>query len=283
MRITWLVIRTYEGLVGWAIHYYGDMKNGDDSADVEKRLTAREAADLNKRDGFGYKWKKGSATSRCSSEEEVIKLAREQYRQHFSDSDVLILGHHIYPSPHIILEGPEWAVEKSRALHARAEEIGRWNEDDSEMDELCEEWNELIDQLTAGEEPSPEPQPEPELSMQEITGESEEPQPEPIKVERPTKEEIFAQCKKVSFTVTAYNPMIETEDGKRGFLVFKAFCTDVTDSDGNDLGNICGGTGYVTMTVHGREDRNYVIPHDELWYALTKALEKAEGDSGEDS
>ena len=79
--------------------------------------------------------------------------------------------------------------------------------------------------------------------------------------------------KKITLTVSAYNPRIKHEDGSvEGRAVFCTFCTDVLDEEGNTLGDVGGGTGYVVVSVCGREEGYWLIPHDELWRAFMAAL-----------
>ena len=56
-------------------------------------------------------------------------------------------------------------------------------------------------------------------------------------------------------------------------VTFVAFATDVTDEDGNDLGDIGGGLGVVTISTTGSDGVYLQIPHDELWYAAMEAIE----------
>jgi hypothetical protein len=80
--------------------------------------------------------------------------------------------------------------------------------------------------------------------------------------------EIIAQAPKILFTIEAFRPQVEVEGGKKGFTVFKFSPTDVFDGNGECVGSIGGGTGYVTILYHGEE---WLISHKELWLAFERA------------
>lgn len=53
-----------------------------------------------------------------------------------------------------------------------------------------------------------------------------------------------------------------------------AFCTDVSDDNGERIGSIGGGVGSVTVSV--RDEHFFMMRHDNVWYAFQEALEKGE-------
>lgn len=87
----------------------------------------------------------------------------------------------------------------------------------------------------------------------------------------------------VEFTVRAYNTKATDETGGRGILTFVVNTTDVTDGSPskkldengvpiNKIGYVGGGMGSVVISI--RDEGYFMIPHAELWNALTDALEK---------
>lgn len=89
---------------------------------------------------------------------------------------------------------------------------------------------------------------------------------------RPTNKEIWAGGKRITLTVEAVNPLIDSSSNtKHGLVVFSSFVTDVADSEGNPLGSIGGGTGHV-MLHHTESGKTYLIRHDDLWQAFVEAL-----------
>jgi len=73
----------------------------------------------------------------------------------------------------------------------------------------------------------------------------------------------------IEITVKAYDTR-DQGDGEGGRLVFYSFPTDVSDGDGNSLGFVSGGTGYVVISFSNGP--YFMIPHDELWNAFQEAL-----------
>jgi hypothetical protein len=74
----------------------------------------------------------------------------------------------------------------------------------------------------------------------------------------------------VEITLRAYDT--RARDGEPGLAVFHAFATEVSDDDGKELGIVSGGTGYVVVCVWDGGP-TFLIPHDEIWYAIQKAME----------
>ena len=87
--------------------------------------------------------------------------------------------------------------------------------------------------------------------------------------------EIMVVALKMQFEVEAFTPYIEAEDGREGFSVFRSFPTEVLDGDGECVGCVSGGTGYVVISYHGEE---WLISHRDLWLAFEKAWKEARDD-----
>lgn len=75
----------------------------------------------------------------------------------------------------------------------------------------------------------------------------------------------------IEITLKAYNT--KAEPGETGLVTFKAFCTDVEDKDGNTIGVIGGGLGALVVSISGKDGEYYMIPHDDIWYAIQEARE----------
>jgi len=81
---------------------------------------------------------------------------------------------------------------------------------------------------------------------------------------------------KLEVTVPVRLMWVDHGDGEAsGSLVFKCFTTDVYDDDDNQIGAIGGGTGAVTLSAKAIEAKGeWMIWHDDLWYAFMEAVEK---------
>ena len=111
-----LEITTFRGAIG--IHYYGTLVHGQDwdkrrktDVDMERTLSAKGAAALNKLDGFGDRYglvhKRGNKTRRLDNEQQARTLAIQSWREHFPQAKLLICGEYIVAEPQEILDGLE--------------------------------------------------------------------------------------------------------------------------------------------------------------------------------
>jgi hypothetical protein len=77
----------------------------------------------------------------------------------------------------------------------------------------------------------------------------------------------------VEFTLRAYDT--RPRDGEPGLTVFHTFPTEVSDGDGKEIGIVSGGTGYVVVCVWSDDGNGptFLIPHDDIWFAIQKAME----------
>ena len=75
----------------------------------------------------------------------------------------------------------------------------------------------------------------------------------------------------VRISVRAYDTQATKETGGKGKASLVSFVTDVTSSDGKELGWIGGGMGCVVISMG---EHYIMISHDDLWYAVEKAMQK---------
>ena len=107
--ITYLHITTWSGITFMASHYYGKLYHGSDSTfELCKKLTKKQADDLNKRDVIGCiaSYSAGDMTQRFDTEDEIIKIAKKEYKKRFPKSNVLVLGNPIGNKIKRVLESP---------------------------------------------------------------------------------------------------------------------------------------------------------------------------------
>lgn len=106
-----------------------------------------------------------------------------------------------------------------------------------------------------------------------MTGQITHPASSGPQVEMMSSDEVWEKGRRCTISVEARTPMIEFSDGtKQGYMMFKVFCTDVSDDDDEKIGSIYGGTGAVVVTI-GNE--TWHIRHSDLWYAFQEALKTA--------
>ena len=80
----------------------------------------------------------------------------------------------------------------------------------------------------------------------------------------------------VDITVRAYCGTDLDGEGSYGVAVWKAFTTEVFEKPNEKpYGGVAGGTGFVCLWDHRREGSagvEFLIRHDDLWYAFQKGL-----------
>lgn len=142
--IVYLSITSFRGLLGWAEHYYGRLRCGEQEADLQHVLTAAEARRANDKQDYGG-WKKDDFTIAFSTEEAVIAEARRNWRGTLPDTALLVIASHCEIGPFEVLDGPPELVKKLNDINTRAQKVW-WRRDrstDSQMNALCKEWETL--------------------------------------------------------------------------------------------------------------------------------------------
>lgn len=142
-RFAYLEIRSYIGVSFGAQHYYGEMRCGHKRVDLKHRMSAAQAARLNKaHDWKGYK--AGSLSEHFESKEQLIAVAVESYKEHFPEAILLVQGSPVYAEPQPCLAGEPALMEKINRLAAelKAEEAknGDRQQESRRMRDICDEY-----------------------------------------------------------------------------------------------------------------------------------------------
>ena len=109
-RIVYLHITTWQGISLGAIHYYGKLHGGGREVKLQHPLTAEQAAQVNKSafaEGMAFGFKVGEMYHGFDDRQEIIRLARSTWREHFPDADVLVVGNPCVAEPQRVLHGPK--------------------------------------------------------------------------------------------------------------------------------------------------------------------------------
>ena len=148
-QIVYLEITSWYGISIGAEHYYGKLSGSDTVVELERTLTSRQAKELNKKDSMKY-LKEGSKTGRFDTKEEIIEVALFEYKKHFPDAKILILGRSSLAEPQKILDAPKQIRDKGNLLFAETEKIEwiekygfyyRTKEDEKKIDALSRKWD----------------------------------------------------------------------------------------------------------------------------------------------
>lgn len=92
-NIAYLHLTTFAGIAIGASHYYAELKMGDDSFDVTKKINAAEAKNLNRGDDFNS-YRVGMKCSRMISKDVALKWGIKLFHEKNVDDQfkVLIVG-----------------------------------------------------------------------------------------------------------------------------------------------------------------------------------------------
>lgn len=149
-----LVCLSLLSFAGWGGgHYYGRLHGYDKDGEykvvrLSKKLTEREAQDLNHFDYTNIMTYKAGMTTERMSRDAAIGTAMSEWREHYPDAHVLVRGTFGASMPKRILDGPKWFVEQGNQILDRAEEIGWWDRGhEDRMYDLKDQWEELVAQL----------------------------------------------------------------------------------------------------------------------------------------
>ena len=139
LRITWW------GVSLGGTHFTGEIRGADGiephgkSFEIQRPMTGKEAKALNKKDetrGGGFRWKPGTVSGRFDTEEQLIAVARKQWRGAFPQAEVLQRGDHAVGDPQEVLEGPSWFKERANLLH-RVRNMGGGYEGNEALATAC--------------------------------------------------------------------------------------------------------------------------------------------------
>ena len=138
-------------------HYYGYLKCFDypgtdlmENIQLEHPLSSDEARLLNKKDkaraGSGG-YRKGTMSNRFSSEEDIIEVAREVWKEHLPEADLLVFKGVAMAEPRLVLEGPKKIKDAINRLVKKFEKLGEWGKskaNDKKKDAVCDEWYKIV-------------------------------------------------------------------------------------------------------------------------------------------
>lgn len=150
--IVFLRISSFVDVGMGAQHYYGKLEHfqGGPTFDVTYPLSLQEARVFNREwlkkyeveSGLGYQ--EGEPSERFPSIKKVIVAAKKQFKEHWPEASVLVLGSSGYYQPQRILVGPKQFKDRISVLAARYDELDWEVESDrGEMEELEKEWQDL--------------------------------------------------------------------------------------------------------------------------------------------
>ena len=153
MSIAYLTIQTFAWTVADATHYYGNLcyeMNGERvKEEVTITLTKESAKRLNRNDRYPS-YEAGCTTFRMESQQDVIMQGIRLFQEKIK-MGILILGDHVIADPQRILcaYAPyDTIVEPANAIYRQIEKLhddGGWDKHGREMNELCDQWERLID------------------------------------------------------------------------------------------------------------------------------------------
>jgi hypothetical protein len=144
LMIAYLYISSWKGTSPGARHYYGRLKmRGIESKSIKRKLTAKEAQELNENDRHSS-YKKGDMSNRFDSEQAIIDLALQSYKIYFPNAIYLVKGRSACAEPLPVLDGP--LKDRLNIIFEECESLGwhRWRNHEDRMLELCNEWDALI-------------------------------------------------------------------------------------------------------------------------------------------
>lgn len=122
----YLTISSFQGLVGWASHWYGRLRNNvDENFEEDIRV---------------------NGTTRLNSKSDVRMNGKKWFKEHAKKGDVLICGNYAFVSPQELLCGPPDLVEKANKLWLKYEKMeADCDYSSEELNAVDNEWNALMD------------------------------------------------------------------------------------------------------------------------------------------
>lgn len=150
-RVVYLEISSYIGLSPGASHFYGRLTRGggDDHIDLVYSLSEKQATEINKTYRRLYPGddlllvRPGQKYSGFFSKEAIIKQAKKEWKKHYPDGELLILGRSSVADPQHVLEGPTEIKDKINAWYSRCEEL-EWDYSNPEVDKIGDDFWEFF-------------------------------------------------------------------------------------------------------------------------------------------
>jgi hypothetical protein len=143
-KVVYCKISTWAGQVIGAEHYYVDFEQRyGETVNLYHKITASEAARLNRRREESVKWEAGEDIGYFFSRERAVREAILSYKLAFPGAVILVEGEPGTYEPRPILDGPPEAMEVINNLVELAEAIDWWEEDESAMQVIQDAWKEI--------------------------------------------------------------------------------------------------------------------------------------------
>src|SRR3990172_9893739 len=148
-KIVYLEILSFIGIGIGASHYYGSLWGYKDG-EMEKVklifiLTTRGAAKLNKLHGKGSGYHAGMEWHGFDSQEAIIKLAKQTYKEHFPHANILISGSIAVADPQPVLDGPAEFMERVNKWVEEADRINWYDgKHEKRMNTISDQFSQYI-------------------------------------------------------------------------------------------------------------------------------------------
>lgn len=141
-----LEVSSWVGQDPKAVHYYGTLKSDDQSIELKRKVKKSDLKNLNNESDIILTYRLGSLTNKFNTKEEVIKLAKKTYKEHFKEATVLCLGNDHHREPKKILDAAKGIKGKANTLFRAAEKLGFYDnpKNDEVMDTLTHKWETVI-------------------------------------------------------------------------------------------------------------------------------------------
>ena len=150
MKVVYLNVTSWAGRLSYAAHWYGRLTTWVDndciSEDVTYRLNKEDADRLNDSHPYSHA-KEGHDSSRFFSYSSVIEYAVQQWKTHWPDAEVLLLGESSVLDPMEVLAGPIEIYVRGDEIVKQCYATGYYDADEltAEHKELRAQWRELIE------------------------------------------------------------------------------------------------------------------------------------------
>jgi len=151
----YLHITSWAGYCAGAIHAYGSIDFQDTKYELTRKISKEEADLLNKKDGYGATYRKGTTTSRFNDYDHVTKEAKSFFKRILRPLGAiyLIKGHNT-ASPNPIILAPSLSdptiklINKLTKQYDALYEPNRFSpKNEKEEDRLWKEWIKLTNKL----------------------------------------------------------------------------------------------------------------------------------------
>jgi hypothetical protein len=141
IKICYLEINTFVGYCIGAIHYYGHLTFEDKKKNIKCKLNKQQAENLSTSD---YKYKIGMTSERFETEEEIINIAKKNWKKIYPPAEILIKGRSGILDPQQCIAGNKILKDKINILWKQAEKIGGYEGDEKQMTKISDKYMKII-------------------------------------------------------------------------------------------------------------------------------------------